>query len=176
VKLYKSNFRLLCATNRDIEAMVRQGQFRQDLLYRINLMVIHLPPLRERVSELPEIVSHLLQQLGSPDNVVSDEVMSILQSYVWPGNIRELKNVLERAMLLTPRGATFRVAHFSGLGSSRTTPSIPPNQRTVQEVEETHIKAVLEEMGGDMNKTAKALNISRATLYRRLKQQHESST
>lgn len=175
VKLLKSDFRLICATNRDIEAMVKQGLFRQDLMYRINMMVIHLPPLRERITELPEIVSHLLQQLGSPENVISDEVMAILKSYAWPGNIRELKNVLERALLLTPRGAMLREAHFSSLRNSRTTPLVP-NERTIQEVEEAHIKTILEQMGGDINKAAKSLNISRATLYRRLKQRNENPT
>jgi len=169
VKLFRSDFRLICATNRDIEQMVSDGTFRQDLLYRINLMVIHLPPLRERRAELPEIVSHLLLQLGTEENVISDEVMSILQSYSWPGNIRELKNVLERALLLTPRGAMLRVAHFSSLGNSRTTPS-QPGQGTVREVEDAHIRSVLELTGGDVNRAAKTLNISRATLYRRLKQ------
>jgi DNA-binding NtrC family response regulator len=178
VKLFKSDFRLICATNRDIEAIVGQGMFRQDLMYRINLMVIHLPSLRERTNELPEIVSHLLQQLGSSKNVISDEVMAILKSYPWPGNIRELKNVLERSLLLTPPGAMLRVAHFSSLCNSRnshTTPALS-GQRTVQEVEETHIKSVLQQMGGDVNRAAKSLNISRATLYRRLKQQYEDPT
>jgi DNA-binding NtrC family response regulator len=147
VKLFKSDFRLICASNRDIETMVKQGLFRQDLMYRVNLIAIHLPPLRERIRELPEIVRHLLQQLGSPENVISDEVMAILRSYTWPGNIRELKNVLERALLLTPRGETLRVAHFAGLKNSRTTP-IVPSGRTVQEVEEEHIVAVLKQMGG----------------------------
>ena len=174
VKLFKSDFRLICATNRDIEKMVQDGTFRQDLMYRINLMIIHLPPLRERIPELPEIISHLLVQLGSPENVISDDVMAILKAYSWPGNIRELKNVLERALLLTPRGAMLRVAHFSSLGSSRTTPVLP-GQSTVQEVEGAHIKAVLELMGGDVNRAAKTLNISRATLYRRLKQLNENS-
>jgi len=175
VKLFKSDFRLICATNRNIEKMVSEGSFRQDLMYRINLMVIHLPPLRERIGELPEIVRHLLLQLGSPEDVVSAEVMNLLKSYSWPGNIRELKNVLERALLLTPRGAMFRVAHFSSLGNSRTIPNMP-GQRTVQEVEEAHIKTVLQQMGGDINRAAKALNISRATLYRRLKQRNEDHT
>ena len=175
VKLFKSDFRLICATNRNIEQMVREGSFRQDLMYRINLMTIHLPPLRERISELPEIARHLLQQLASPEDVISNEVMAILKAYSWPGNIRELKNVLERALLLTPRGATLRTAHFSSLGNSRTTPLLA-SQNTVQEIEEAHIKAVLEQMGGNVNQAAKALNISRATLYRRLKQQGENPT
>ena len=169
VKLFRSNFRLICATNRNIEKMVKEGVFRQDLLYRINLIVIHLPPLRERITELPEIVSHLLLQLGSPEHVISEEVMAILKSYNWPGNIRELKNVLERALLLTPRGSMLRAAHFSSMHNDRH-PHHVPSQHTIQEVEATHIKAVLQQMGGDIDKAARSLNISRATLYRRLKQ------
>ena len=175
VKLFKSDFRLICATNRNIEKMVHEGLFRQDLLYRINLMVIHLPPLRERISELSEIINHLLLQLGSPGNVISEEVMDILKSYTWPGNLRELKNVLERALLLTPRGVSFRAAHFSSLCNSHTA-SVLPGQSTVREVEEAHIKSVLELVGGDVNRAAKTLNISRATLYRRLKQRNGNPT
>jgi DNA-binding NtrC family response regulator len=175
VKLFKSDFRLICATNRDIENMVKGGSFRQDLLYRINLMVIHLPPLRERTSELPEIIRHLLVQMDAPENVISDEVMTILKSYSWPGNIRELKNVLERALLLTPRGAMLRVAHFSNLCNDRTTPLVT-EQSTVHDVKEAHIKSVLDLMDGDINRAAKTLNISRATLYRRLKQINENAT
>jgi DNA-binding NtrC family response regulator len=176
VKLFKSDFRLICATNRDIVKMVNEGVFRQDLMYRINLMVIHLPPLRERQTELPEIVRHLLQQLGAQENVISDDVMALLKSYSWPGNIRELKNVLERALLLTPRGAMLRASHFSSLSNNSRTPPASPGHSTVQEVEEVHIKTVLKQMGGDVNRAAKILNISRATLYRRLRQQNEDHT
>lgn len=169
VKLFKSDFRLICATNREVESLVRQEQFRQDLLYRINLMTIQIPPLRERLEDLPAIVTYLLRVLGSSESVMSGEVMQLLKSYAWPGNIRELKNVLERALLLTPRGATLRQSHFSNLINGRPRQQPPPT-RTVQEVELTHIRTVLDQMDGDIDKTAKCLNISRATLYRRLKQ------
>lgn len=169
VKLLRSNFRLICATHHDLDAMVGSGQFRQDLMYRINMMTIHLLPLRERMSDLPALVAFLLQSLGSSEAVLSDEVMKMLQDYPWPGNIRELKNVLERALLLTPHGATLRHAHFSSLTNSRIHQTAP-KQSTVQEVEEAHIRRVLVQMGGDIVQAAKCLNISRATLYRRLKQ------
>jgi transcriptional regulator with PAS, ATPase and Fis domain len=174
VKLLRSNFRLICATHRDIGSLLQSGLFRQDLLYRINLMNIHIPPLRERMADLPGIVSHLMRDLGTSEAVVPDDVMAMLAAYAWPGNIRELKNVLERALLLTPRGGTLRQAHFSNLGHSLHT---RPAQctRTVQEVEETHILAVLDQMEGDVEKAARTLNISRATLYRRLKQIKESA-
>jgi DNA-binding NtrC family response regulator len=169
VKLLRSNFRLICATHHDLDSMVESGQFRQDLMYRINMMTIHLLPLRERMSDLPALAAFLLQSLGSSEAVLTDDVLKMLQEYPWPGNIRELKNVLERALLLTPHGATLRHAHFSSLTNNRIHQTAQ-KQGTVQEVEEAHIKRVLDQMGGDIVQTAKCLNISRATLYRRLKQ------
>lgn len=169
VKLLKSNFRLICATHHNIETLVQDGQFRRDLMYRINLMSITIPPLRERMTDLPALVAYLLHELGSSDVVISNEVMGILTAYSWPGNIRELKNVLERALMLTPRGAVLRQSHFTSLETNnhRQTSSHP---RTIQELEELHIRSVLKETGGDVEKTARQLNMSRATLYRRLKQ------
>jgi len=169
VKLLKSNFRLICATHHDIETLVHDGLFRQDLMYRINLMSITIPPLRERMEDLPALVAYLLHELGSSDEVISKDVMGILTSYSWPGNVRELKNVLERALMLSPRGAILRQSNFSSLGNNlhRQGGHTP---RTIQELEEQHIKSVLKQMEGDIEKTARQLNISRATLYRRLKQ------
>ena len=169
VKLLRSNFRLICATHHDLEALVGSGEFRQDLLYRINMMTIYLPPLRERMNDLPALVAYLLRVLGSTPEVVSDEVMQMLHDYPWPGNIRELKNVLERALLLTPPGSMLRQSHFSSL-TNICSRRQEPTQATVQDVEEAHIRAVLEQTGGDINMASKCLNISRATLYRRLKQ------
>ena len=169
VKLLRSNFRLICATHHKLDSLVISGQFRQDLMYRINMLTINLPPLRERMDDLPALVAFLLGSLGSTATVLSDEVMNILFNYNWPGNIRELKNVLERALLLTPQEAELRQIHFASLAQNRCQPP-GPNQRTVQEVEGAHIKVVLEQTGGDIEKAAKTLNISRATLYRRLKQ------
>src|ERR1039457_1833349 len=112
VKLLRSNFRLICATHREIESLLQAGQFRQDLMYRINLMTIKIPPLRERMGDLPALISYLLSSLGASPDVISADVMKILMSYSWPGYIRELKNVLERALILTPRGANIRQALF----------------------------------------------------------------
>ncbi|MDD2582425.1 MAG: sigma 54-interacting transcriptional regulator, partial [Desulfuromonadaceae bacterium] len=172
VKLLRSNFRLICATHHDLDSLVSSGRFRQDLMYRINTITIYLPPLRERMDDLPALVAFLLQSLGSNSTVISDDIMKTLRDYPWPGNIRELKNVLERALLLTPHDAKLRQVHFSSLIQNR--PHLPtPNRRTVQEVEKEHIRAVLDQTGGDIEKAAKSLNISRATLYRRLKKSHE---
>jgi DNA-binding NtrC family response regulator len=169
VKLLKSNFRLICATHHDISTLVSSGQFRQDLMYRINMLTLHLPPLRERLKDLPALVAFLLQSLGSSPAVLSDDVMGILLGYPWPGNIRELRNVLERALLLTPHGTILRPAHFSSLAQNHVQPAAS-YQRTVQEVENDHIRTVLDQVGGNIEQAAKRLNLSRATLYRRLKQ------
>ena len=169
VKLLRSNFRLICATHHDLDSLASSGQFRQDLVYRINMMTIHLPSLRERMDDLPALVAYLLRSLGSTAAVLSEDVMKMLHDYHWPGNIRELKNILERALLLTPHGATLRQAHFSSLTNHRLQQPAP-NQLTVQDVEEAHIKAVLKQTRGDINKAAEKLNLSRATLYRRIKQ------
>ncbi len=168
-KLFRSNFRLICATHRELEPLVSSGLFRQDLMYRINMLTINLPPLRERMDDLPALVAYVLHTLGSSHEVLTDDIMILLRNYPWPGNIRELKNVLERALLLTPHGATIRQSHFSNLTVTRSIVS-PLVRTTVQEIEEAHIKLVLDQMDGDIEKAAKSLNISRATLYRRLKQ------
>ncbi len=175
VKLLRSNFRLICATHREIDSLLQAGLFRQDLMYRINLMTIPLPPLRERMGDLPALVTYLLRSLGASADVISADVMKALMNYSWPGNIRELKNVLERALLLTPRGAMLRQSLFSSLETVRQTPNVP-SSHAIRNLELTNINTALEQMGGDIEKTARSLNISRATLYRRLKQNKGSTT
>lgn len=167
VKLIKSDFRLISATNRDIAQMVGNSQFRQDLLYRINLLTIHLPPLRSRRQDIPAIAHALLKSLNRPDMFLSDEILQLLTGYDWPGNIRELKNVVERALLLA-RGEQLQTAHFSSLGNHQ-----QPSATSMQEVETSHILSVLQQSGGNVDLAATRLNISRATLYRRLKQLRE---
>ena len=168
VKLYRSNFRLICATNHVINQLLENGLFRQDLLYRINLIEINLPSLRDRMNDLPGLVSYLFDSLGSTNSVISEDVLALLKNYSWPGNIRELKNVLERALLLS-RGSELKPEHFMGLKNNHENGKYSSHGGTVQDVEKKHILAVLEEMGGDIDKAAKSLNLSRATLYRRLK-------
>jgi transcriptional regulator with PAS, ATPase and Fis domain len=133
------------------------------------MMTIQLPPLREHIDDIPALVSYLLNSLGSSDAVVSDDIMEMLLNYPWPGNIRELRNVLERALLLTPPGKPLHQSHFASI-SATNCKSSAGIQQSVQDVEEAHIRTVLDRLGGDVDKAAKCLNISRATLYRRLKQ------
>lgn len=174
VKQLKSDFRLICATNRELDALVRTGRFRQDLLYRINLMTIHLPSLRERLDDIVPLAGHLLRSLGASEAVLSEDVVDIFKGYAWPGNIRELRNVLERALLLTPRGGMLRSCHFASLKDAGRRDCSAPTP-TVRQLQHTHITAVLEQAEGDVEKAARILNISRATLYRRLKEMKVAS-
>ncbi|MBZ5637130.1 MAG: sigma-54 dependent transcriptional regulator [Acidobacteriia bacterium] len=115
------NFRLVAATNRDLAAMVEEGSFRQDLFYRMNVVPLHLPPLRERPSDIPGLIRHFLRKHGTPDAArpwrFSPEALEVLKRYSWPGNVRELKNLVERLCVMV-EGDTVRVehlpAHFAG--------------------------------------------------------------
>ncbi len=164
----KSNFRLIAATNRNLLDEVQAGRFRSDLFFRINIFPIRIPSLKERNDDLPGLVRHILSCLGSPDDEISAEVMSLLMSYPWPGNIRELKNVLERALLIA-RGAPLRPGHFPGMDAGVLKPASRQGFRDIGEIEKEHIRGVLVSSGGDIKKTAEILNMSRATLYRKLK-------
>jgi DNA-binding NtrC family response regulator len=171
-KLQRSDFRLICATNKHIEEEVRNGGFRSDLFFRINLFTIHLPPLRERRDELPDLARHLLDE-GQPAGIeIAEDAMQALQAYSWPGNIRELKNVLERARILS-RGGRLTREHFSWLKQATLQPSAATGN-TLEEIEHSHIRAKLADNNGDITKTAKSLGISRATLYRKLKEMGET--
>ena len=169
VKTRKSDFRLICATNRDLLGETRKGTFRKDLYFRINVLPIIIPPLRERAEDIPGLVRHLLRNLGHQSLEISPDVMELLQEYSWPGNIRELRNVLERAILLS-RGQPLTADYFYGMDDSTNldVPAAMPAGK-YSDVEESHIRIILKRFQGDTVKASKALGISRATLYRKLK-------
>jgi DNA-binding NtrC family response regulator len=164
----QSDFRLICATNRDLSGEAQKGRFRSDLFFRINLFPITLPPLRERPEDIPELVEHFLGQAGCADQRVPPEVMDLLRSYGWPGNIRELRNVVERAMLLARRG-TLTLEHFPGLDGGQSGAPGQKKPQGLKEVEKEYLQSLIAASGGDMKKVAEALDVSRATLYRKLK-------
>jgi DNA-binding NtrC family response regulator len=169
VGVRRSNFRLIAATNRDLEKEVREGRFRNDLFYRINLFPVFIPPLKKRIGDLPDLSRHILHLLGSPGKEISSEVMSLLSAYSWPGNIRELKNVLERALLIS-RGAALQPGHFPGLTHAYQKHGNEKDGDTgLQDIEREYIAEVMNRSGGNMKKAADMLNTSRATLYRKLK-------
>ena len=138
---------------------------------------IELPALRECTADLPALVQHLLTSSGRPAVDLPDDAMALLRYYPWPGNIRELKNALERAMLLA--GASpLSVKHFAFLQAvgacAPRSSGLKPDDWDVQQLEMDHLRQALERFGGDMTKTAKALGMSRSTLYRKLKRQEEA--
>jgi transcriptional regulator with PAS, ATPase and Fis domain len=163
----QSDFRLICATNRDLAGEVQKGRFRSDLFFRINLFPITLPPLRDRPEDIPQLVEHFLSQGGCAEQQAPPEVMDLLRSYGWPGNIRELRNVVERAILLARRGK-FTLEHFPGLGGHG-----QKKPQGLKDIEKEYLQTLIAESGSDMKKVAEALDVSRATLYRKLKELRE---
>jgi two-component system response regulator HydG len=176
--------RVVAATNRDLQAMMRQGRFREDLYYRLNVLPLELPPLRERRDDVPRLAAHFVERfsrrLGRQVTEVNKRALLVLRSYDWPGNIRELENVVERAVMLC-RGNELRPEHLlmpGGGPAAAAEPARPAQSSgqgvgdpiTVAELERLHILAVLKREGGNQKKTAAVLDISKSTLWRKLKE------
>ena len=174
----RAEFRLIAATNRDLQAEVAAGRFRNDLYYRLNVVKLRMPPLRERPEDLPiltqEILRPLSKELGRPMPKVSAHAMKKLESYAWPGNVRELRNVLERAML-TARGTEIKnedlildtaaaVPVSTGLFPVAEWDILP-----LDEVVSKYITAAVAATDGNVRKAARQLKISPSTLYSRMK-------
>lgn len=168
--------RLIAATNRDLEQEIERGSFRRDLYYRLNVLPIELPPLRERDrDDLVGLIQSLLEQLTprhprSPARI-SARALEMLLGYSWPGNVRELSNVLERALVLGAGAEELRPEHLpSDLRSVAPSAGAAGPVRTLQEVERDHIEQALALMDGNRTRAAKALGISRTTLHAKIKQ------
>jgi DNA-binding NtrC family response regulator len=165
-ELIHSDFRLIGATNRDLEAEVTAGRFREDLYYRINVLRIHLPPLRERVEDIPLLAEHFLaqftRQTGKKIRGFSPEAMAALCQYPWPGNVRELANAVERAVVLC-QGEVIppQLLPFAG--------KPPTPLESLAAVEENHIRRVLAAHNWNISEAARALGIDRTSLYHKMK-------
>ena len=168
--------RVVTATNRDLAAMVAEGTFREDLYYRLDVVTIHLPPLRERTEDIPPLVNHYLayfaKENGRPEMTISESAMSALCSYPWPGNIRELKNCVERMVVLT-RSNTIDLDNVPINIREKLTPGISKtilssSSCDLERNEKMLISRALEECGGNRTKAAEKLGISRRTLHRKL--------
>ena len=168
------NVRVVTATHRDLDALVTQERFRQDLLYRINVVEVWVPPLRERLEDLPPLIEHLLDKLsarlGLHGCTIAPEVMKTFAEYPWPGNVRELENVIERALVLGS-GITIGLEdlpdRLTGHGAS---PVCGNGGCRLVDVERDHIQRTLETVGGNKAAAARALDVNRKTLYRKLRQ------
>lgn len=171
-----TNARFIGATNRDLEAMVKHGQFREDLYYRINVMPIKTPPLRERQGDVVILAEHFAQQLGTGmgkgEIRVSTEALEILTAYRWPGNIRELKNIIERAVIFAQEHVILP-EHLPGdfikAPALQQIKDSLQKALTLRHVEEQHIRQVLQDTGNNHSRTAAVLGISRSTLLAKLK-------
>lgn len=175
-----ADFRLIAATNRTLREEVAAGRFRKDLYYRLNVVTIRVPPLRERAEDIPLLAQHLgarvAAEIGRRPPVISPRTMTKLTNYPWPGNVRELRNVLERAMLVS-NGTEIRAedlfledGHGPLAGAS---PSGLPQRewevRPLEEVTADYVRAAVEAAGGNVRKAARLLRISPSTLYAKLR-------
>lgn len=172
-KTTQIDVRVVCATHRDLEQMVSEDEFREDLMYRINTFEIHIPPLRDRLGDLPELAAHLLKRFrpgAKPiDQQLTDDAIAALQTHVWPGNVRELANVIEHATILCdagPIGESHLPKHFARRGLSTNVKSRGPI--TLKQLELDAIHDALDRHDGNKPKASEELGISLKTLYNKL--------
>jgi DNA-binding NtrC family response regulator len=169
------DLRIIAATNRDLDELVRRGSFRSDLFYRLNVVSIPLPALRERREDIPLLVDHFIQDFSGVYGVepkrVTEDAMQRIVEYSWPGNIRELQNAIERAFALssqpeiTLRDLPPALLQHAGASSEA---RLPPEPLPLEELERRNIAAALERAGGNKNEAARLLQIDRQRLYRKM--------
>nr|MDA3937582.1 sigma 54-interacting transcriptional regulator [Actinomycetota bacterium] len=168
--------RIVAATNRDLQQLIVDGEFREDLFYRLNVVPLTLPPLRQRASDISMLVAHFLEKYKAGDKHLSDEAMQALVGYQWPGNIRELENTIERLIILT-HGDKITVADLTGevragLGAFFDTRvgdfTLPEEGIDLEEVELDLVRQALERSGGSVPKAAKLLGLTTKTLEARM--------
>ena len=175
------NVRVVCATNADLPRLIEEGRFREDLYYRINLITVHLPPLRERKDDIPALAAYFINKQceanALPPVTLSADAVKRLKSFSYPGNIRQLKNIVERAVLMS--GKSVITAEDIELPAEHSTPHTPHSSphtphstlntiSTLEEQERTAIENAMKEYDGNLSKVADALGLSRGALYRRL--------
>ncbi len=167
--------RVIAATHRDLQAEVRAGRFRDDLFYRLNVIAVHLPPLRERREDVPllaqEFLDRLSHELGREVSGLSDEALRVLIDHDWPGNVRELENAVERA-LVTCKNGVLTAEDFAFLRRAPLPGGEPlglPAGLTLQEIERRYITATLQRLQGNVKAAADALGIDRSTLYEKIR-------
>ncbi|MGH1365300.1 MAG: sigma-54-dependent transcriptional regulator [Calditrichia bacterium] len=174
----KAEVRVIAATNRDLEEMVKEGTFREDLYFRLNVLPIEVPPLRERADDVPLLIAHFVQRYCRKNNRremrVEAALEKALQAYQWPGNIRELQNLVERLIILAD-GEEIKKADLpaSYLSNINPTVSFSPGSRTLAEVREeaerTYILACLESSDGNVSQAARMLGMERTNLHKKMK-------
>jgi PAS domain S-box-containing protein len=166
------NVRLIVATNKPLEDLVRQGRFREDLFYRINVFKISLPPLRERMEDIPLLVEHFIARFNTMQqkniNGFSDEAMPVLMTYAYPGNIRELANIIERAFILCKTGLIGK-KHLPESLFTRSVGRETTDSTSLKDVESTYLLGALKQNNWNCLQTASQLGMHKSTLYRKIK-------
>jgi len=165
------DFRLICATNMPLYEMVQKGEFREDLLYRINIVEINVPPLRERIGDIPLLLNFFFKKFtkkyNKPKLQVSQNIINLLSKYSWPGNIRELGHLIERAVILSD-GIKLNFHDFASDFSNAKIQGKTEDTLNLKEMEKRHILKAISKNKGNITKAAKDLGIARTALYRRL--------
>ncbi len=169
-KTLRTDVRVVAATNRDLGALIRNNGFREDLYYRLNVINITIPPLRERKEDVELLARHFLERyakkLAKPVSAFTTEALELLTAYRWPGNVRELENVIERAVIVCETGTIgaedISISSYAAAGEISVNPSL-------EEMEKTYILRVLKETSGNQSKASQLLGIDRKTLYLKLK-------
>jgi Response regulator containing CheY-like receiver, AAA-type ATPase, and DNA-binding domains len=175
----KVDARVLAATNKDLQVEIRAGRFREDLYFRLNVIPVFVPPLRDRQEDIPLLADHFLaefaREYGRRVKGFEPGASAVLQHYAWPGNVRELRNVIERLMIMVP-GDTISAADLSFLEPTALAPVAPeasPGRQTLHEArdqfERDLILRTLAEQQGNMSRTADVLGVERSNLYRKMK-------
>ncbi len=171
--------RMIAATNKDLKKLIEEGRFREDLFYRLNVIPIHLPPLRERIDDIPLLVNHFLnvyaERTKKSNPAVSPEAMHYLKQYDWPGNVRELENVIERGLILAakntilPEDLPGSILEHEGKAAGPEPEVYSGGEQTLEELEKKHILSTLDRYAWNQKKASDILGISTTTLWRKLK-------
>lgn len=160
--------RVITATNRDLETAVKDGSFREDFYYRINVFPISVPALRKRLEDLPDLVFHFLKRAGKNQNGITPDALEKLKMYPWPGNVRELENVVERSLIMAgsqPITVADLPPHIQGIQQLPTKFDLPDEGIVLEDIEKKLIHRAIEKAGGNKSKAAKLLGITRRKLY-----------
>jgi transcriptional regulator with PAS, ATPase and Fis domain len=166
-KEISSDFRVICATNRDLKGMVEKGTFREDLYYRLNVVNINIPPLRDRPEDIPLLVDFFIKKyctaMNKPIITIDNSAMQRLKEFDFPGNVRELENMIERAIVIGD-GKKIRL---SDLPMAKDT--FVSSHESLEDLEKAHIVQILGKYGWNISQSAKALKVDRVTLYNKIK-------
>jgi transcriptional regulator with PAS, ATPase and Fis domain len=171
------NIRVIAATNRGLQELVSEGHFREDLYYRLNVVTIDVPALRDRIADLPLLFDYFLKRHSRRMNkkvAVHAEVLGMLSAYTWPGNVRELENIVERAITLNTTGVLAAADFTAHLRHAQKTSIIFPRELvSLDQVQHQYVQHVVQRCNGNMSRAAEVLQIDRRTLYRMVERYNE---